>query len=618
MKSIRLSLIVYFLLLLAVGLGAAFLLAYDSAAGSLLAKQRVSIERLNSQFEADQARIGKQFDDDLRTQAFDMAKTMALQNQWTRPSFLRITPIALIGQPQAHLAAPIWIAEATRGRIDPATRRNDSPLNLSMTTRLLSEVSFSEIDLPHAPDLGEHEFYQINAEWSPPWHSRSLGAMQLPYDANEFANKDLYYSQVDDIALASDLRVRRVQLKVPAARFLPPRTARGNASGGSRGGSPPVPPQPPPESAPQRTDPTAYPWIVIHCAADTARREAALTALRTELNAKLAEQAVEGREELSRLSQRLVLIGLGAFAATALGAYFMLGFGLSPLRRLSDAVSRVSPRDFKFPLTDNATLGTELAPIADRLRETLDQLRRVFEREKQAAADISHELRTPVASLLATLDVALRKPRTADEYRQTLVDCRAVGGQMRQLVERIMALARLDAGSDHIRMTEIDVGELIGDVATMVNPLAAERGLTLRAHCAESQLCRTDPDKLREILVNLLHNAIQYNRPGGEIDVSADMANGWLNLRVRDSGVGIAPEAREHIFERFYRADPSRNGSGLHAGLGLSIVKGYVALLGGTVMVESELGKGSTFQVRVPTGEAAKSKPARPTIAAAL
>lgn len=118
--------------------------------------------------------------------------------------------------------------------------------------------------------------------------------------------------------------------------------------------------------------------------------------------------------------------------------------------------------------------------------------------------------------------------------------------------------------------------------------------------------------------MNLLHNAIQYNRPGGEIDVSADMANGWLSLRVRDSGVGIAPEAREHIFERFYRADPSRNGSGLHAGLGLSIVKGYAALLGGTVTVESELGKGSTFQVRVPTGEAAKSKPARPTVAAAL
>jgi signal transduction histidine kinase len=216
------------------------------------------------------------------------------------------------------------------------------------------------------------------------------------------------------------------------------------------------------------------------------------------------------------------------------------------------------------------------------------------------------------------LDVALRKPRTAEEYRQTLLDCRAVGGQMRQLVERIMALARLDAGSDHIRMTEIDVGELIGDVATMVNPLAAERGLTLRTQCDESQICRTDPDKLREILVNLLHNAIQYNRPNGTIDVSADMANGWLDLRVRDSGVGIAPEAREHIFERFYRADPSRNGSGLHAGLGLSIVKGYVALLGGTVSVESELGKGSTFQVRVPTGEVARSKLPRPTVAAAL
>jgi signal transduction histidine kinase len=327
--------------------------------------------------------------------------------------------------------------------------------------------------------------------------------------------------------------------------------------------------------------------------------------LKAEYLQSLNEQDEKARTELARLRTALLLIGLGAFSATALGGYLLVGFGLAPLKKLSDAVSRVSPRDFKLPLEDDAALGAELAPVADRLRETLDQLRRAFEREKQAAADISHELRTPVASLLATLDVALRKPRAADEYRQTLVDCRAIGSQMRHLVERLMALARLDAGSDQVRPAEIDVGELVGEVTTMVKPLAGQRGVNLHVSCPDDVTWKTDPDKLREILVNLLHNAIQYNRPNGSIDVSAATENGWLDLRVRDTGIGIAPEKSERIFERFYRADPARNDSGLHAGLGLSIVKGYVGLLGGTITVESQAGKGSTFLVRLPKNLAA-------------
>jgi signal transduction histidine kinase len=116
----------------------------------------------------------------------------------------------------------------------------------------------------------------------------------------------------------------------------------------------------------------------------------------------------------------------------------------------------------------------------------------------------------------------------------------------------------------------------------------------------------TDPDKLREVIVNLLHNAIQYNQPAGAVDLSAQADNGWLDLQVHDTGQGIAPEAFGHIFERFYRSDPSRSGSELHAGLGLSIVKGYVGLLGGTITVESQVGQGSTFRVRLPAvGQAA-------------
>src|SRR5262249_3934648 len=106
-------------------------------------------------------------------------------------------------------------------------------------------------------------------------------------------------------------------------------------------------------------------------------------------------------------------------------------------------------------------------------------------------------------------------------------------------------------------------------------------------------------------LVNLLHNAVQYNRPDGSIDVSAQTADGWLDVQVHDTGIGISKDAFGQIFERFYRADPSRHASELHAGLGLSIVKGYVGLLGGTISVDSKVGEGSTFRVRLPHAAAA-------------
>ena len=111
-----------------------------------------------------------------------------------------------------------------------------------------------------------------------------------------------------------------------------------------------------------------------------------------------------------------------------------------------------------------------------------------------------------------------------------------------------------------------------------------------------------DPDKLREVLNNLLHNAIQYNRPEGRVELTVARDNGHLRMEVRDTGIGIAPEARAHIFERFYRVDPSRHADGLHAGLGLAIVKGYVDLMGGRIAVDSAEGEGSTFRVELPAG----------------
>jgi signal transduction histidine kinase len=233
----------------------------------------------------------------------------------------------------------------------------------------------------------------------------------------------------------------------------------------------------------------------------------------------------------------------------------------------------------------------------------LDQLKRAFAREKQAAADISHELRTPLTALLTTIEVGLRKSRTPEEYRELLEECRASGQQMSQLVEHLLTLARLDAGVIALRPRPVDATQVARQCVNLVRPLAEARGLSLQMQCSEPASLTTDPDKLREVLTNLLHNAIEYNRPNGSVELTVARQNGHLRFEVRDSGIGIAPEAREHIFERFYRADPSRQADGLHAGLGLSIVKGYVDLMGGTIAVQSEPGEGSTFCVDLPAVE---------------
>jgi heavy metal sensor kinase len=341
--------------------------------------------------------------------------------------------------------------------------------------------------------------------------------------------------------------------------------------------------------------------LFIQCAAPRAELDAVLADLETQTNEQLRQSDEEAHKTLRSLGMRLMWISLAVFGAVCIGTSVFVRAGLSPLHRLGDAVSRVSETNFKL-LYDGPAPPTELKPIVERLEQTLAMLQRAFDREKQSTADISHELRTPLAGLMTTVDVALRKPRSPEEYREALADCRDIIKQMSQLVERLLTLTWLDARSDAVRREPVDLGEMADQCASVIRPLAKAHGLRLNVHKNTPIKVRTDPDKLREVMSNLLHNAVEYNRPDGSIDLSVRSSDSGLEVEVRDTGVGIAPEHRDRIFERFFRADESRNAVGIHAGLGLAIVRGYVELMGGTITVESEPGRGSTFRVRIPSG----------------
>jgi len=343
----------------------------------------------------------------------------------------------------------------------------------------------------------------------------------------------------------------------------------------------------------------SLPRLYIQCARPQATIDTVIARFAADRDQELAQLATEISEARYSVRVRVAGIGLLAFLAVAIGGPVLVSRGLRPVGKLSEAVSLVSEKDFKLN-HDGKDLAVELIPIHARLTQTLDLLRRAFSREKQAVADISHELRTPIAALMATIDVALRKPRTSEQYRATLEECRAISKQLGQLVERIMTLASLDSGNDHTQNSFTDVTEVATGCVAVIRPLAAANSITVELLTDEALELETDAGKLREVLMNLLHNAVEYNKPGGTIELRVKRLPNTIVLEVRDTGIGMTDEVKDKIFERFYRADASRHSTGVHAGLGLAIVREYVSRLEATISVESEPGRGSLFRVTLP------------------
>jgi heavy metal sensor kinase len=598
MRSIRFSLILCVLILLFLSLVTVSALAYREAQNSLLEKKRSMQSSLEANYAELKRKERERLDKALLRDARYIADAVTINVE--RPEGRALTILGALPAgtaPHGHLMIPLWWAEVYNPYIHWKIR--DKLLTLHPT------YTVKEVRIPPEEDNHPPKYFQINTATGEMWRSPSMSDSSFPFDKTLFTSKDaagstLVEEQFDNVKLnGADVRLLRARFKrfavSPFFFFRPPAPKVKPAQGG--GGK-----ELPPPASPWPTGQALY----VQVAADLAPLEEKLAKLDADARDELAELASSSQASLDTLRNRFVLIaGLTLLVAVAAG-FLVVRWGLSPMQRLSDAVSQVSEKDFHLAV-DEKKLPAELRPVAERLAQTLDMLRRAFAREKQAAADISHELRTPLAAMLATIDVALRKPRPAQEYHDVLEECRAAGLQMTQLVERMLALARLDAGADHVRPQEVDVNRLADQCSALVRPLAEARGLTLKVEHNGPVKITADPDKLREVLTNLLHNAIEYNKSEGSIDVMVERNNGRVSLQVRDTGIGIAPEAREHIFERFYRADASRHAEGLHAGIGLALVKGYVDLMGGEISLESSVGVGTTFTIQLPVREQAPS-----------
>ena len=598
MRSIRLSLVIYLLVLLAVALGAFFSFVYASASDHMHGLQERLRTTLASKYNLMRDRLTEQNNDteELRKKEFDKElrrRVHVLQIQALFDVWRKLTPIMVCGLLSEN-AVPNGIS-SSYSRAIWAAGPNDAwlAIPIARASNLFEIYVHDPWRLEHVRDATQAEgFFQISSESGQPLKaSRALGRVDLPllHDKDRPNQWELMEERFDDIKLPSGKVARMITLKSPIAMRPFPFGRR-------------------PDN--RRLEMPVFYWQYAMTTSELdkalselqAKREATQKAAEAEAYQAVFQQAKYSEVMLASLRNWLLLTILLTFVAIFAGGVWLVYRGLKPIERISAAVSRVSERDFELHLTTAGT-PTELKSIVEKLKETLSSLKLAFEREKQAAADISHELRTPIASLMAMIQVCLRKQRPPEEYRQTLQSCAEIGQQLGELVERLLALARLDAGTDHVETQLVDVPELAEQCVQLIKPLAETQGLNLRLDRNGPVTVETDAAKLRDVLINLLHNAMQYNKPHGEVEVRVRTLDGQAALEVRDTGVGIPTDALPHLFERFYRVDPSRQSDTIHAGLGLSIVKGYLDLMGGKIDVESEVGQGSTFRVRLPLAQ---------------
>lgn len=302
---------------------------------------------------------------------------------------------------------------------------------------------------------------------------------------------------------------------------------------------------------------------------------------------------------MRRLALWLGAAGAGVLALGLGGGWWLATRAIRPIEDISASAVKIAAGDLSQRINARDT-ESELGRLATVLNSTFARLEAAFAHQVRFTADASHELRTPISVILSQTQGALSRERSPEEYRDTLAACQRAAQRMRKLTESLLQLARLDAGEEPMKRERFDLGRVGRDAVELVRPLAAERGIEIVCELPMVE-CRGDAEQLEQVAVNLLSNAIHFNRDKGEIRVSTMSQNGTAWLVVRDTGEGIPAADLPHIFERFYRVDKSRSRVQGRTGLGLAICKAIVEAHSGELEASSQPGAGSTFTVKLPT-----------------
>ena len=307
-------------------------------------------------------------------------------------------------------------------------------------------------------------------------------------------------------------------------------------------------------------------------------------------------------ENMMKTLRRFDLIMAAVFPLGLLlaggGGWLLARRALRPVDRMTQAVLRISSEHLQERLPETGA-GDELDRLAGTLNAMLIRLDDSFRQIRQFSADASHELQTPLTILKGEIEVALRSPRSLQEYQQVLHSNLEEIERISRLVGGLLLLARADAGVLRLDLKPVDLAELVTEVVGRMHRLAEDKSITLRFESEAPVFAPADKEHLQRLLINLVDNAIKYTQPGGSVTLSLSGDNQEVRLSVIDTGIGLTPSEQEQIFTRFFRSAEAKSQGG-GAGLGLCLAQSIAAAHGGSIEVSSTPGQGSTFTVVLP------------------
>lgn len=308
-------------------------------------------------------------------------------------------------------------------------------------------------------------------------------------------------------------------------------------------------------------------------------------------------------EPIEDVLHRLVILlafGLAAMVAVAIGGgYLLVRRALAPVDRITASAEHISLHNLKQRLPVAHT-GDELERLSVSLNQMIARLEDAVQQNQRFIADASHELRTPLTIMRGELEAVVDGAYLTSDVQETAASILEEVQRLTRIVEGLFAISRLDAGEAQKQSAPFDLAKLALSTAEQMCLLAEDRNITIETYGPHEVTVEGDRARLKQVVVNLLDNAIKYTPDGGNIRLSVFTRDGKAVLEVEDNGIGIPAEAQAHIFERFFRVDKARSRELGGAGLGLSIVKSICAAHGGQVDCHSADGQGSRFTMELP------------------
>jgi len=313
-----------------------------------------------------------------------------------------------------------------------------------------------------------------------------------------------------------------------------------------------------------------------------------------------------GSIEIAR-RRLLIILGLGIPLALLMGSYgglLLANQALRPVDRITRAAEQIGAGDLSERVPTTSKMD-EIGRLAATFNNMISRLQAAFERQKQFTSDASHELRTPLAVMRGDIELTLRRERNPEEYTRVLTSNLEEIVRLSRLVEDLLMLARADSGRVELNPERFDINLLCREMVEYISPLVLQRHQTISFDGdAREVIITADKQRIKQLLLNLLDNAVKYTDVNGAITLGMNVSGNNAEIRISDTGRGIPADDLPHIFDRFFRrSKPIADRSASGFGLGLSIVKWIVDTHGGRIHARSKPGEGTTFTVSLPLNQ---------------